>query len=95
MFSSSFPITLPNIKKYFPGIHFPGIHLPANKRSLKVAFISFVVHVVPAGEAWTWHGGNCEPHFTRLGSSLCDPVFLVKNTINTTSFSKALGNSLR
>ena len=37
--------------------------------SLKVALISFAVHNVPAGEAWTWHRGNCEPHFTRLGSS--------------------------
>ncbi|KAH8517669.1 hypothetical protein H0E87_005551 [Populus deltoides] len=36
--------------------------------SLEVALISFAVHNVPAGEAWTWRRGNCEPHFTRLGS---------------------------
>jgi hypothetical protein len=41
VFSSSFSITLSNIKKYFPEIHFPGIHFPkenyffANKQSLK------------------------------------------------------------
>jgi hypothetical protein len=40
MFSNLFSITLPNIGKYFPGIHFPGIHFPkgnyfpANKRGL-------------------------------------------------------------
>ena len=33
MFSSSFFITLPNIGKYFPGIHFPGIHFPRNSLS--------------------------------------------------------------
>jgi hypothetical protein len=38
MFSNLFFITLPNIEKYFSGIHFPGIHFPkgnyfpANKR---------------------------------------------------------------
>jgi hypothetical protein len=38
VFSNLFSITLPNIEKYFPGIHFSGIHFPkgnyfpANKR---------------------------------------------------------------
>ena len=33
MFSSSFSITLPNIRKYFPGIYFSGIHFPWNSLS--------------------------------------------------------------
>jgi len=33
MFSNSFSITLPNIGKYFSGIHFPGIHFPRNSLS--------------------------------------------------------------
>jgi hypothetical protein len=36
MFSNLFSITLPNIGKYFPGIHFPKEnYFPANKRGLK------------------------------------------------------------
>ena len=35
MFSSLFSITLPNIEKYFPGIHFPGIYFPRNSISKK------------------------------------------------------------
>jgi len=36
VFSNLFFITLPNIKKYFPGIHFSkGNYFPANKWSLK------------------------------------------------------------
>jgi hypothetical protein len=36
MFSNLFSITLPNIKKYFPGIHFPKRnYFPANKRGFK------------------------------------------------------------
>jgi hypothetical protein len=35
VFSSLFSITLPNIEKYFPGIHFSkGNYFPANKRDL-------------------------------------------------------------
>jgi len=36
LFSNLFSITLPNIGKYFPGIHFPKEnYFPANKRGLK------------------------------------------------------------
>jgi len=36
VFSNLFSITLPNIGKYFPGIHFPkGNYFPANKRGLR------------------------------------------------------------
>jgi len=33
VFSNLFSTTLPNIKKYFPGIHFPGIHFLRNSLS--------------------------------------------------------------
>ena len=35
MFSNLFFITLPNIEKYFLGIHFSGIHFPRNSLSKK------------------------------------------------------------
>jgi hypothetical protein len=44
VFSNLFSITLPNIGKYFPGIHFPEIYFPkenyfpANKQGLGFVF---------------------------------------------------------
>jgi hypothetical protein len=35
VFSNLFSITLPNIEKYFPGIHFPEIHFSRNSLSKK------------------------------------------------------------
>jgi len=40
VFSNLFSITLPNIEKYFPGIHFPkGNYFPANKRGYMLIIV--------------------------------------------------------
>jgi hypothetical protein len=49
VFSNLFSITLPNIGKYFPGIHFSGIHFPkrnyfpANKWDLSMIFEKILI----------------------------------------------------
>jgi hypothetical protein len=48
VFSNLFSITLPNIGKYFPGIHFPEIHFP--KKNYFPAKKRVLMMVV---DAWT------------------------------------------